>query len=146
MKMLKLTAVILLMSFVLAVTSGCDSEDSSGIDYNLTKYSKTMTHSTVEDMTKENPLKYVDKTVKVEGRYMPWYVENIDKWFQYIEIEGDEGCCPQYLEFVLTGDKVYPDDYPAEETVISLTGVFGLYNADGYNNLPYLSVDEIVIK
>ena len=148
-KPLKLTSMILIMCFALALAAGCGSDDGSDIDYNLTKYSKTMIHSTVDDMTNPqtgNPLKYIGKTVKVQGKYMPWYVEEVDRWFQYVEIEGDEGCCPQYLEFVVKGDLVYPDDYPPNETLLELTGVFGLYDSDGYNNLPHLSVDEIVIK
>jgi hypothetical protein len=49
------------------------------------------------------------------------------------------------LEFVLSGEHAYPDDFPEEDTVISMTGVFGIYEEQG-GFFVYLAVDEIEIE
>ena len=35
------------------------------------------------------------------------------------------------IEFILEGDNVYPEDYPAEGAEITIQGVFGTYEEDG---------------
>ena len=40
-------------------------------------------------------------------------------------------CCSQGLEFELSGQHTYPDDYPELGTNITVTGTFQLYQEGG---------------
>ena len=40
--------------------------------------------------------------------------------------------CTQGLEFVLAGEHTYPDDYPKEGEEITVTGIFDIYEEDGF--------------
>ena len=37
-----------------------------------------------------------------------------------------------YSEFVLAGEHTYPDDYPKEGEEITVTGIFDIYEEDGF--------------
>ena len=41
-------------------------------------------------------------------------------------------CCQQGLEFVLSGNHTFPDDYPEVGEEITVTGTFGTYEEGGY--------------
>jgi hypothetical protein len=41
-------------------------------------------------------------------------------------------CCSQGIEFELTDDYVYPDDYPEDGGDICVVGTFDTYEEDGF--------------
>lgn len=41
-------------------------------------------------------------------------------------------CCSQEIEFVLSGEHAYPDDYPEEGSEIVVQGIFNTYEENGY--------------
>lgn len=45
---------------------------------------------------------------------------------------GITACCAQGMEFVLTDDYSYPNDYPREGDEITVTGVFDTYMEGDY--------------
>lgn len=47
-------------------------------------------------------------------------------------IQDATACCAQGIEFVLTDDYIYPDDYPEADTEICVVGVFDTYEEKGY--------------
>ena len=150
-----LIALILCLTCVLA--AACSNEDadidggSSGdigdsigdgsVDLDLTVMSGTMVYSVVSDMM-ENPEKYMGQTIKASGAYYASHYEQSDLHYHYLIIESAVGCCPQGLEFVWSGERTYPDDYPAEDSTIELTGVFSSYEELG-RTWYYLAVDNI---
>ena len=139
----KLT-LILSLSVLFILFTGCDNEpDGTPVDFNLTKYSTTMAHSTVVDMY-ENSDNYVGKTIKIKGLYDPFFVEELGRELHYIEVEGYDGCCPQYLEFKWDNENDFSADINnlKEKDRMVMIGVFGLYDEGDYTNLPYLEVTE----
>ena len=46
--------------------------------------------------------------------------------------EDAAACCSQGIEFVLTDEYSYPDDYPEEGREICVVGVFDTYQEGGY--------------
>ena len=64
------------------------------------------------------------------------YYNSTDKYYHYCIIQDATACCAQGMEFVWDDDShVYPDDYPAENSNIVVTGVFETYREDGDKNL-----------
>lgn len=83
------------------------------------------------------PEEYVGKTVKMDGQFglycgtNPDGTPNEEQLYYACVIADATGCCSQGLEFVLAGDKIYPDDYPERGDYISVVGTFDLYEENG---------------
>ncbi len=97
-----------------------------GIDVDLTALSSTMVYSEVYQMMIA-PEDYIGKTVKMSGLFALYHDEAQDKNYYACIIQDATACCAQGIEFVLTEDYVYPDDYPEPGGEICVSGVFDTY-------------------
>ena len=52
--------------------------------------------------------------------------------FFAVLISDATACCSQGIEFVLSDEYSFPDDYPADGKEIELKGVFEIFEEDGY--------------
>ena len=102
------------------------SSSADGIDLDLTKMSSTMVYSTVYSMI-TTPDDYMGKTVRVTGNFNAYHNESTDKTYFSVIIADATACCQQGLEFDLGSSCRYPDDYPPENALITVTGTFGTY-------------------
>ncbi|HHU07532.1 MAG TPA: hypothetical protein GXZ59_04220, partial [Clostridiaceae bacterium] len=107
-----------------------DNEIAPEVDIDLTVLSSTMIFGEVFNMTME-PDSYIGKTVKMRGQYSASYLEEGDKLYHFVVILDATACCAQGLEFVWTGDHVYPEDYPVNKSLIEIIGVWEKYEEDG---------------
>lgn len=101
-----------------------DAPKTEGVDVDLTTMSSTMVYSEVLNMQKK-PDDYEGKIVKMKG---PFNVteQGGNRYFACI-IADATACCSTGIEFVWAGDHAYPDDYPAENQEITVTGTFNTY-------------------
>lgn len=112
-------------------------QSSDGIDVDLTKLSSTMVYSEVYNMM-YTPDDYIGKTVKMKGQFAIGYVYNTDgtpdeSTARFACVIADAtACCSQGLEFILTGDHTYPNDYPELGSEITVTGTFEVYTENGF--------------
>lgn len=103
-----------------------ESASEEGIDVDLTDMSATMVYSEVFNMMME-PEKYMGKTIKMNGMYTVYFDEEAEKRYHACIISDATACCSQGIEFELTDDYSYPDDYPEEAADICVVGVFDTY-------------------
>ena len=121
------------------------SEGDASIDVDLTELSSTMVYSEVYNMMNK-PEDYVGKTIKIEGTYYASYWQDTGKYYHCVMISDAAACCQNGIEFVWDNDThVYPDEYPPDNTVIELTGVFELYEEMG-ETYCYLKTDDITVR
>ncbi len=113
-------------------TTSKPEQSADGIDVDLTKLSSTMVYSEVYNMM-VSPDNYTGKTVKMNGAFA--YYEDPETKKQYFAciIADATACCSQGLEFILTGEHTYPNDYPELYSDITVTGTFETYEENGYN-------------
>lgn len=104
---------------------------TEGIDVDLTVLSSTMVYSQVYDMV-YFPENYVGQTVKMEGIYTHYHDDTTGKDYYACFIQDATACCAQGIEFELTDDYVYPDDYPEEGGYVCVSGTFDIYEEDGF--------------
>ncbi len=104
---------------------------SGEYDVDLTQLSSTMVYSEVFSMMMA-PEDYVGKTVKMTGLYSYFHDELTDKDYSACVVQDATACCAQGIEFVLTDDYHYPEDYPEIDEEITVTGVFSLYTEGEY--------------
>ncbi|MCR4591516.1 MAG: hypothetical protein K5668_11955 [Lachnospiraceae bacterium] len=107
------------------------SAGTEGIDVDLTIMSSTMVYAEVFNMV-YNPENYTGKTVKMKGIYAVYHDENQEKTYHACVISDATACCSQGIEFELTDEYQYPEDYPEESSDICVTGTFDTYMEDGY--------------
>lgn len=101
------------------------------VDVDLTLLSNTMVYSEVYHMT-VSPEKYIGKRVKMTGKFVSYQDKAKAKNYFSCLVADATACCAQGLDFVLKGERTFPDDYPAQNKTITVTGIFDVYTEDGY--------------
>ncbi len=94
-------------------------------DIDLTELSSTMVYSEVFNMLNE-PDNYVNKKIKMKGVF-GYYIDDEDNYHFGCVIADATACCAQGIEFVLTDELVYPDEYPEVGAEITVIGDFDYY-------------------
>ena len=119
-----------------ASPSASQTQSADGIDVDLTALSSTMVYSEVYNMM-VTPDSYIGKTVKMQGQFAVYQATDEsgafipDQIYFACVIADATACCSQGLEFDLSGQHSYPDDYPELGSEITVTGTFELYEEDG---------------
>lgn len=109
------------------------NSDSPGIDYDLTIMDKNMIYATVYQFMVD-PSSYEGKVIRIEGQYHGTYYDVNARYYHYCIIQDAIGCCSQGMEFVWDdGSHIYPDEYPEENTTITVTGTFETYHENSEN-------------
>ena len=106
-------------------------DDIETIDVDLTVLSSTMVYSEVYNMMFA-PEGYIGKTVKMKGQFATYHDELTGNDYFACIVQDATACCVQGIEFVLTEDYTYPDDYPEIDSEICVAGVFDTYQEDGF--------------
>lgn len=114
---------------------------SEGVDVDLTLMGKDLIYATVYQMMSK-PEEYEGKTIRIEGKYYASYYPVTDKYYNYCLIADALACCSQGLEFELGGDAVYPDDYPADQSEVIVTGVFETYTEEAGQTFYYCRLKD----
>ncbi|MCR4639440.1 hypothetical protein [Ruminococcus sp.] len=142
---MKKLAIAVVLCLCTALFSGCGNTDktdksspdttkstsSDGIDLDLTKMSSTMVYSTVYSMMTK-PEDYIGKKIRVTGNFNAYHNDQTDKTYFSVIIADATACCQQGLEFDLGSSCKYPDDYPHENALITVTGDFTTYMENNY--------------
>lgn len=104
---------------------------TEGIDVDLTALSSTLVYSEVFNMVSA-PENYIGKTIKMDGAFRSFHDDSTGNDYFSCIIQDATACCAQGLEFVLTDDYSYPQDYPEEGGFITVIGVFDTYMEGEY--------------
>ena len=107
------------------------TDTETDVDVDLTKMSSTMVYSEVYAMMTDSK-QYLGKTVRMRGEFSGFYDKYSDQYYFACLIRDAMACCAQGLEFVLTDDYSYPEDYPARGTEITVTGTFNSYQEGNF--------------
>ena len=123
--------------FLGITTEPDDTEDTSltgepdpDVDVDLTVMNSNLTYSEVYNMVTD-PSSYIGKTVKMDGIFDVYTDESTGKNYYACIIQDATKCCSNGIEFELEKETVYPDDYPETGSIITVTGVFDIYEEDG---------------
>ena len=105
--------------------------DASTIDIDLTQMSSTLVYSQIYDIVSD-PDKYLGKIIKMSGTMNMAYEESTNQYYFACFVQDASACCSQGIEFVLTDDYKFPDDYPEVGTDICVVGRFDTYEEGEY--------------
>lgn len=107
------------------------SEADESVDVDLTVLSSTMVYTEVYNMMM-SPDDYIGKKIKMKGLLSVYYDAASDKTYFACIIQDATACCSQGIEFVLTDEYRYPDDYPEPGEEICVAGTFETYTEGDY--------------
>ena len=151
-KIEKKIQILLSLIILFVLISGCadkeallihEESEPTPVDIDLTVLSTTVLSAELMNII-VNSEDYLGKTIRVRGTYYYLFYEQTGKYYHYvITKEGDE-CCQEGIEFMLSGEPVFPDDFPLVKTPIEVEGVFSLYE-ELDRRYYYLAVDDIFL-
>lgn len=104
---------------------------ASDVDLDLTTLSKTMVYSEVYNIM-AYPDDYIGKSIRMNGIYNTFVDESTGIRYFYCIIQDATACCAQGIEFVLTDDYKFPDDYPQSGDIVTVVGDFDTYMEGEY--------------
>ena len=106
-------------------------EGDIGIDYDLTQMNSDMVYATIYQLMVE-PDSYVGSTIRIRGNYYAMWYEPTQKYYHYVLVQDAMACCAQGIEFVWEdGSHAYPEEYPADDAIVEVTGIFETYREPG---------------
>ncbi|MBQ6780553.1 MAG: hypothetical protein IJP62_04900 [Treponema sp.] len=105
-------------------------------DVDLTKMSATMVYAKVFDML-INPDNYEGRKIRMHGTFEVFEYEMDGKPARSFAciVQDATACCAQGMEFRLKGSPVYPKDYPAQYSDITVSGTFHQFEEAGMNRI-----------
>lgn len=110
--------------------------DTGKIDLDLSEMNYNMLTSIGFEMMTE-PEKYAGKTVKVSGNFYTSEYEG-KRYFSAITWDAT-GCCPAGFDFIPPAKMKYPEDFPADNEKITVTGIFKFLEIDGAESLVFMA-------
>ncbi len=113
------------------IESQTASDNTQEYDVDLTALSSTMVYSEVYNMM-VTPEEYVGKTIKMSGSFATFINEEDGRYIFGCVITDATACCAQGIEFELSDDYKYPDDYPKDGDTICVTGTFDTYQEEQF--------------
>ena len=118
-------------------------QKSGKIDVDLTKMNANMIYSYIFEMVVD-PDSYTGKTIKVSGFFYSVVDQESGERYYAVIIPDALACCKQGMEFKWLGEHSYPEDYPAENQEITITGTYKTDTMEGDITYSYLEVSELI--
>ena len=107
------------------------SEDSDDIDVDLTAISGILVYSEVYNMM-STPENYIGKKIKMEGTYTIYFDDTYSTRYDACIVQDATACCATGIEFELSDELKFPEDYPEEGETITVEGIFDTYDEGSY--------------
>ena len=107
------------------------SEGSDDVDVDLTAISGILVYSEVYNMM-STPENYMGKKIKMEGIYTIYFNDSYSVRYDACIVQDATACCATGIEFELSDELKFPDDYPEEGDIITVEGIFDTYEEGSY--------------
>ena len=139
---MKNTILAMMLLLALIALSACGSQESEArknpaeaaerpVDLDLTTLSGTVVYSQVYDMMMQ-PENYLGQRIRMRGNFSYYKDPDTQQEYFAVVIADATACCAQGIEFVWKGTHTFPQDYPPIDTEITVTGIFGSYEENGF--------------
>ena len=107
------------------------SEGSDDVDVDLTAISGILVYSEVYNMM-STPENYMGKKIKMEGIYTIYFNDSYSVRYDACIVQDATACCATGIEFELSDELKFPEDYPEEGDIITVEGIFDTYDEGSY--------------
>ncbi len=100
-----------------------DYGTSDGIDIDMSGMNYNLVNAMNFDMAME-PENFYGKVIKMRGQFFSGVEPETNLRFYYCILYDATACCQAGIDFQMSGNKIYPDDFPPEGTNIEIVGTF----------------------
>lgn len=126
-------------SILINTESISDDLKNNKIDYDLSKMNYNMLSAAIFDMMVD-PDKYTGKRIKASGNFESSIYEGT-RYYSLL-IWDSAGCCPAGFDFTPPADMKYPEDFPEEDSKITIVCIFNHTEINGQDYFMF-DVEEI---
>ena len=106
-------AAVLLLCVAVSAAEGSDPMPVT-VDLDLSVMSGTIVYAQIYNMMVE-PESYLGKVIRIAGFYNAYEDTERGVVYHACVVPDATACCAQGIEFVLTDEYKYPEDYPEED-------------------------------
>lgn len=130
---MKKTVFILFTVWTLCVLAACGGSQTGakvtadGVDVDLTQMNETIMYAELSNII-YMPDDYVGKIIRMNGTVVSSVDPETNITYHAVIIRDATACCASGLDYVLADGQ----EYPADETDVTVTGEFELYEEDGF--------------
>ena len=110
------------------------------VDLDLSGMSGTVVYAQVYNMMYD-PDSYLGKVIRMAGYYNYFDDQAHGMVYHACIVPDATACCAQGIEFVWTGEHLWPDEYPEIGADIIVTGRLEMYEEDGVKYLHLVDAD-----
>lgn len=96
---------------------------ADGVDYDLSGQNYNIVSAMNFDMAVE-PERFYGKVIKMRGQFFSDVEPDTKTRFYSCILYDATACCQAGIDFQMSGNKIYPDDFPAEGSTIEIVGTF----------------------
>jgi len=139
--MKRLSIVLCTIISIVLLLTGC-SNKAADIDIDLSELSSTLIQAEYVRIF-SNPEDYIGKTIKLYGSYSNQRIDSSSYVHFIIILPGDD-CCVIGIEFKLDDSYSFPEDYPALNSMILITGTIDTYERND-NTYIYIAVNDFTV-
>lgn len=128
----RLCAWALALALCLTPAAALPGQAEEAPDMDLSCLSTTMMYSQLFNILMDAEA-WEGKIIRMTGQFSVWDDADLGGLHFTCVVADATACCFQGLDFVWAGNHPYPDAYPPEGALITVTGRFELYEEDGYS-------------
>ena len=112
------------------------------IQFDISEMNETMAFSMLFQITM-SPDFFLDTTIKINGRFLRDYSDFSGRYYNYVMVTDEAGCCQNGLEFLIANKENIESNYPSQNEEISIIGTLKMLEAGGYE-YPYIEVQKVI--
>ncbi len=139
-------AVLLTAALVSCSAGNTDTAETtapqSALDLDLSRLSSTMVYSEVYNMV-TSPDSYKGEKIRIKGTFVVGTDYDGSDYYACV-IQDATACCQQGMMFKVKDTYTYPDDFPAVDGEILVTGVFDYFVDE--NNFQVICLNDCDIE
>lgn len=121
------------------------SSNPQGPDVDLTTLSSTMVYAEVFNMMM-NPDEYVGKQIRIQGQFTAHQDDATGRVSCGVIVKDATACCAQGFDLLMPDNAVYPDDYPALDEEITVTGTLQVDRSLENVGIVFLQLAQITLE
>lgn len=121
------------------------AETQNGVDVDLTVLSSTMVYAEVYNMLM-NPDDYIGKRVRIRGQFTAHQDTTTGAVSCGVIVKDATACCAEGFDLIVPEGWVYPNDYPAQDEEITVTGILQADRTLEDVGIVFLQLSQIVFE
>ena len=138
----RIVKILLVTSFLLMTSCSSEKAPVEEKTLDLRDFSDTMAYSQLLNIIKD-PTDYLGDRIILTGVFTAPFNGFSHEYNYTITIQDNTQCCAQGIEFMPKKKMDYPDDFPGEGEMLSISGILTMFE-EGKHGYVYIADAELI--